>query len=228
MSDTHDTPPPDALLSASAFHMALDTPWKAVNEVERLLLLPIAWINFAAAGVRWGKSWKLYGLPIIQRHRRSTLTIGARLNLRSTARSNPLGPNRPVILSTRRPNAILTIGDDFGMTGGAIVCEERITIGNRVTIGANAIIADTDFHPLDPQTRYQNPLDGATSPVVIEDDVFIGMQALVLKGVKIGMGSVVGAGSVVTSDIPAGVIAAGNPAKVIRELLPRNPMPKIS
>lgn len=214
----HDSAPPESYLSRTALRMALDTPWKALNELKRLLLLPWARLRFAAAGVRWGKGWKLYGLPIIQKHRRSTLIIGDRLNLRSTARSNPLGPQRPVILSTRRPGAALIIGDDFGMTGGSIVCEERITIGQRVTVGANTIITDTDFHPLDPQVRYARPLDGATAPVVIEDDVFIGMQALILKGVTIGKASVIGAGSVVTRDIPAGVIAAGNPARPIRAL----------
>jgi acetyltransferase-like isoleucine patch superfamily enzyme len=213
---THDSAPPDS--PNNALLMAFDMPWKAVNEIERLLLLPVARLQFALAGVKWGSGWKLYGLPIIQKHRHSTLTIGARLELRSTARSNPLGPNRPVILSTRRPNAVLTIGDQFGMTGGSVVCEERITIGNRVTVGANTIIADTDFHPLDPLIRQQRPIDGATAPIVIEDDVFIGMQSLILKGVTLGKGSVIGAGSVVTRDIPPGVIAAGNPAQVIREL----------
>jgi len=196
----------------------LDTPWKARNELERLLLLPLARLQFLLAGIAWGRGWRLYGLPIIQKHRHSTLLIGARLNLRSTMRSNPLGPYHPVILSTRRPGATLTIGDDFGMTGGSLVCEERITIGNRVTIGANSLIVDTDFHPLDPLVRQQRPTDGATAPVIIADDVFTGMGVLLLKGVTIGRGSVIGAGSVVTRDIPPGVIAAGNPAQVIRKL----------
>lgn len=203
---------------ADAARLARDMPWKARNEIARWLLLPLARVQFALAGVAWGSGWALYGLPIIQKHRRSTLTIGARLALRSSARSNPLGPAHPVILSTRRAGAVLTIGDDFGMTGGAVVAEQRITIGHRVTVGANAVITDTDFHPLDAQTRRLRPADGATAPVSIGDDVFIGMHALVLKGVTVGAGSVIGAGSVVTRDIPPGVIAAGNPARVIRAL----------
>jgi acetyltransferase-like isoleucine patch superfamily enzyme len=175
-------------------------------------------LQFALGGVAWGDGWRLYGLPILQKHQYSTMHIGARLNLRSTVRSNPLGPNHPVILSTRRPGASLTIGDDFGMTGGSIVCEERIHIGDRVTVGANTIIADTDFHPLDPIIRQEQPTNGATQPIVIEDDAFIGMNALILKGVTIGRGSVIGAGSVVTRDVPPGVIAAGNPAQIVRKL----------
>jgi acetyltransferase-like isoleucine patch superfamily enzyme len=75
---------------------------------------------------------------------------------------------------------------------------------------------DTDFHPLDPERRRNDPLDGATRPVVIEDDVFIGMNSLILKGVRLGKGCVIGAGSVVTHDVPAGAVAAGNPARIIR------------
>jgi acetyltransferase-like isoleucine patch superfamily enzyme len=198
--------------------MALDTPWKAVNEIERLLLWPLARLRFAAAGVAWGAGWKLYGLPIIQRHRQSTLTMGPRLSLRSTLRSNPLGPDHAVILSTRRAGSVLQIGADFGMTGGSIVAEERITIGDRVLVGANTIISDSDFHPLEAARRQTDISDGATAPVVIEDDVFIGMRCLILKGATLGAGCVIGAGSVVTGAIPAGAIAAGNPARVIRSV----------
>lgn len=215
-SPINPTTPPQSLLSAEALRLALDTPWKAINELERLLLVPLARLQCALAGVSWGTDWKLYGLPIIQKHRRSTLTIGSGLELRSTARSNPLGANRPCILSTRRAGAVLTIGIGFGMTGGSVVCEERVTIGDRVVVGANSIIADTDFHPLTAARRQSDFLDGTTAAVVIGDDVFIGMGTLVLKGVTIGEGSVIGAGSVVTRDIPAGVIAAGNPAQVLR------------
>lgn len=204
------------LFSIAAIREALATPWKARNEVERLLLWPWAWLSLRSVEI--GSGWRLYGLPIIQKHRESILKIGARANLRSTVRSNPLGPHHAVILSTRRAGAILQIGDDFGMTGGSIVAEERIIIGHRVTIGANSILTDTDFHPLSPVDRYHHPMNGATAPIIIEDDVFIGMGVLVLKGVTIGAESVIGAGSVVTRDIPPKVIAAGNPARVIRAL----------
>lgn len=196
--------------------MALNMPWKARNEIERLLLVPLAWLSLRGSGVQIGRGWRLYGLPIIQKHRQSTLTIGARANLRSTRRSNPLGPSHPCILTTRSAKSSLTIGDDFGMTGGSIVCEERVHIGNRVLMGANTIITDTDFHPLHATERQRDMNAGQTAPVVIEDDVFIGMCSLILKGVTIGAGAVIGAGSVITRDVPAGHIAAGNPARVLR------------
>ena len=198
--------------------MALDTPWKARLELRRLLSLPMTRLIFALAGVQWGRGWRCYGVPILQKHRRSTMIIGAGLELRSISHSNALGPFHPVILTTRRPGARLEIGPGFGMTGGTICAEESITIGANVWVGANTVITDTDFHPLDLATRLARPLDGATAPVVIEDGVFIGMHSLVLKGVTIGAHSVIGAGSVVTHDIPAESIAAGNPARVIRNL----------
>lgn len=201
---------------SSARRIAYEMPWKAANELERLLLIPLARLYFRTACVGWGKGWKLYGLPILQKHRRSQLEIGDFLELRSTVRSNPLGPNHPCILSTRSADARLIIGDHFGMTGGTIVCEQAITIGSYVTVGCNTVIADTDFHPLDPQRRRVAPLDGRTAPVVIEDDVFIGMQSIILKGVTLGKGCVIGAGSVVTRDVPPGAVVAGNPAQMIR------------
>jgi acetyltransferase-like isoleucine patch superfamily enzyme len=173
---------------------------------------------FAANGIRWGENWHFYGLPIIQKHRGSVMCFGAGLNLRSSVVSNPLGPNHPVILCTWEPNAVLEIGDGFAMTGGSICAAERITIGKNVAIGANSTIADTDFHPLNPVIRHQRPQESNTAPILIEDDVFIGMNCLILKGVTIGHGSVIGAGSVVTKDIPPCVIAAGNPARVLREV----------
>ncbi|GAB4574157.1 MAG: DapH/DapD/GlmU-related protein [Anaerolineae bacterium] len=206
--------------SGQAFRAAWEMPWKARNELLRWLVLPLARLQFALAGVPWGRGWRLYGLPILQIHRRAQVRIGARLALRSSVHSNPLGPNHPVILSARRPGARITIGDDFGMTGGVIVAEEAITIGDRVQVGANSSLVDTDFHPLDPAVRQRDPIAGATAPIVIEDDVFIGMECLILKGAHIGAGSVIGARSVVTGTIPPGVIAAGNPAHVIRPLDP--------
>jgi acetyltransferase-like isoleucine patch superfamily enzyme len=198
----------------------LATRWKAVNEVERLLAYPLNRVAAAWAGVPWGSGWKLYGFPIWQIHRGSHVQIGARLNLRSTAHSNPLGANRSCVICTWSANAKLSIGDDMGMTGGSIVCADNMTIGNRVWIGANSIITDTDFHPIAPADRLRDPSAGATAPVIIEDDVFIGMQALILKGVRLGAGCVIGAGSVVTRDVPPGMIAAGNPAHVIGPVPP--------
>lgn len=104
------------------------------------------------------------------------------------------------------------------MTGGSICSAERVTIGNHVVIGANTVISDTDFHPLDPEMRRLGDTGTKTAPIEIEDDVFIGMNCLILKGVTIGRGSVVGAGSVVTRDVAAYTVVGGNPARVVRTI----------
>jgi acetyltransferase-like isoleucine patch superfamily enzyme len=194
---------------------ALTTPWKVWNEVARWLILPWVRLDFALNGVAWGKGWRVYGSPILQKHRNSRMQFGAHLQLRSSPHSNPLGPNRPVILATWRPGAVLELGDHFAITGGTICAAERIVVGHGVTVGANTIIVDTDFHPLGPEHRHRNPNQAAPAPITIEDDVFVGMQCLVLKGVTLGRGCVIGAGSVVTRDVPPGALAAGNPARVI-------------
>ena len=146
------------------------------------------------------------------------MRFGGHLQLRSTLRSNPLGPYHPVILCTWQPGAVLEVGDRFGMTGGTICAAERVTIGNNVIMGANSTIIDTDFHLLYSQVRRLRVRDVGTAPVMIEDDVFIGMNCIILKGVRIGCGSIVGAGSVITRDVPPVTLVAGNPARVIRKI----------
>jgi len=197
----------------------LDTPWKVWGELGRALAYPSIRLLFAVNGIPWGRGWRFYGVPIIQKHRHSTMSFGSGLQLRSALRSNPLAPNHPVILATWGEGALLEVGDNLAMTGGTLCAAERIAIGNNVAIGANTIVMDTDFHPLDAALRRLEPSRGATRPVVIEDDVFIGVNCLILKGVTIRRGSVIGAGSVVTGSVPPHVVAAGNPARVVRELL---------
>ncbi len=199
-------------------HAVLDTPWRVQNELRRLLALPLIRLHFRLHGIAWGQRWRIFGMPIIQRHRRSSITLGDGLELRSWPQSNPLAPVHPVVLATRNAGALIRIGVDCGLTGTTIVAAERVIIGDRVLLGANTTVVDTDFHPLTPQERQRDMLNGRHAPVLIEDDVFVGMHSLILKGVTIGRGSVIGAGSVVTRDVPPGVIVAGNPARVVRSV----------
>ena len=191
------------------------TPWKLRNELARWIVLPLNRARFGLAGVKWGRGWRIYGRPVLERHRRSTIRFGDDLQLRCWLSANPLGANHRVIICTWESGAELTVGSGFGMTGGSIVAASRVTIGNNVNVGANTSIIDTDFHPLGPAARRLEPQGGRSAPVTIESDVFIGMNCLILKGVTVGGGSVVGAGSVVSKDVPQGSIVAGNPARVI-------------
>jgi acetyltransferase-like isoleucine patch superfamily enzyme len=126
------------------------------------------------------------------------------------------------VISTRRKGASITIGEDFAMTGGTICADTRIEIGDRVTVGANSTIVDTDFHPIAPSLRLSTPNLGESSPTIIEDDVFIGANCMVLKGVRIGRCSVIGAGSIVVSSVSPYSVAAGVPAKVISSIREKN------
>ncbi|MBS1603843.1 MAG: acyltransferase, partial [Bacteroidetes bacterium] len=103
--------------------------------------------------------------------------------------------------------------------GVSIYCSEQISIGAHVNCGGNVSIWDTDFHPLDYQERrVHNTEKIFSAPISIGNDVFIGANSIVLKGVSIGDRAIVGAGSVVSRHIPADEIWAGNPIKFIKRI----------
>jgi hypothetical protein len=204
--------------SESAMAKVRDMPWLAGLELRRRLAWPLVRLQFAWHGIDWGHAWRVFGRPILQKHRGSRIALGDGLTLRSWPRSNPLAPTHPVVLSTRSAQAEIVIGDDCGFTGTTLVADASIRIGNRVLVGGNASIVDTDFHPLTPEGRREDINAGTSRPIEIGDDVFIGMNSLILKGVTVGDGSVVGAGSVVSRNVPPHTIVAGNPATVVKEL----------
>ncbi len=169
-------------------------------------------------GISYGDGCIFKGMPIIAKSKNAQIILGNRVRIRSSVMSNLIGLYQRTII-TAKGSACIEIGDDVGMSGITVYARESIKIGKNSLIGANTKIVDNDFHPIDPQIRYETPGKQIPSkPVVIGDNVFIGCNALVLKGVTIGENSVIGAGSVVSSDIPANSVAAGNPARVIRTL----------
>ncbi len=172
-------------------------------------------------GIDVEKSARFQGMPIVSMATNSVIKIGARASLCSVSDYTALGVNHPLILRTLRPGARLEIGVDTGISGASICAAIEIKIGGNCLLGANVTITDTDFHALAPHNRRynKNPDEIASKPVIIGNNVFIGTGVIVLKGVHIGDNAVVGAGSVVVCDIPADVIAAGNPARVIKPLV---------
>lgn len=140
------------------------------------------------------------------------------VTLVSDSKYNPAGINHPCIL-TVLGDAEIYIGEGSGMSGATLNSRKRIYIGKHVGIGANVIIYDNDFHSLDPFERIHKG-DGKvkSAEVYIDDYAWIGGNSIILKGVRIGRAAVIGAGSVVTSDVPPYTIYAGNPAKFIRKL----------
>ena len=178
-------------------------------------------------GVSCGRGLHSAGWPLFRKTPGSTFAIGANCRLLSKFQYNLHGLNRRCMFSTLRHTAALTIGDDFGASGLVIACADRIDIGDRVMCGANVTITDTDSHSLDYRQRHPEHFgierrnwkeDVTTRPVRIQDDVFLGMNVLVLKGVTIGARTVVGAGSIVSSSLPPDVLATGAPARPVKSL----------
>jgi len=127
-------------------------------------------------------------------------------------------------------NGHCTIGDFTLLNGALIMAEESIEIGSYCLVSWNVGIADSDFHPLEPAQRLIDAQALApyfknrpprpqltTAPVRIADNVWIGMNAVILKGVNIGENSVVAAGSVVTKSVEPNTVVAGNPAVVVKK-----------
>ena len=117
----------------------------------------------------------------------------------------------------------IVLGDYCLLAPGVrISSAESIRIGDNTMLAANVTISDSDWHGIYNRIR---PFR-CTKPVVIENNVWLGERVIVCKGVTIGENSVIGAGAVVTKNIPANVIAAGNPAKVIKTINPNRRMLK--
>ncbi|MEH7097781.1 acyltransferase [Neobacillus vireti] len=167
----------------------------------------------------YGKGLTLKGLPIIYSKSGNRLSIGNNVTINSSFLSNLVGLYQRTIIVTRTHEAEIHIGNNVGISGATIYARKSIKIGDNTMVGGNTKIIDNDFHPIDPKVRSKTPNENMQiQSIEIGENVFIGCNCLILKGTKIGNNSVIGAGSVVTGEIPENCIAAGNPAKVLRVL----------
>ncbi len=196
--------------------------FRLYNIIYLLVLEPLMHVvgrmYLKAAGVRIGQGVQLFGLPTVSMYRASHIIIGDNVTLRSISRGNAIGVNHEVILRTSGDGAVLKIGNRVGMSGGAICARKKVVIGDDALIGANVVIADSDFHALNIVDRRDGDKNVIAKEVVIGNGVWIGADSYICKGVTIGANSVIGAKSVVTKSLPADCIAAGIPAKIIRVL----------
>lgn len=162
-----------------------------------------------------GKGFRANGR--INRRGRGNVIIGNYVTINSSKKSNILGGNDFSTIYARKDAKVL-IGNNVGISNSCIIAFDEIKIGDNVLIGADCKIYDTDFHSLDHTLRGNLEADvPKCKSIKIEDYAFIGAHSIILKGVTIGKCSIVGAGSVVTHDIPEHEIWAGNPAKYIRK-----------
>lgn len=117
-------------------------------------------------------------------------------------------------LITTEPGALIRIGRNARLNGCTLIAAERIEVGADCVLGS-CVIYDHEPYSLQPDRRRQ---PGLRAPVMIEDNVWIGGQAAVMPGVRVGRNSVIGIHAVVFEDVPPGVVVAGNPARVVRWL----------
>lgn len=186
-------------------------------------------LNCLFSGFPYDNTWKLSGKAVVIRPNKlsralnkidsGSIIIGKHFICSNKVNSNSIGLIQPCIFNISTPNSKIEIGDNVGISGSTINAAKSITIGNNVLIGSGCLITDTDSHPLHWEDRLRN--DNAktkSAPIRIEDNVFIGARSVILKGVTIGEGSVVGAGSVVSQNVPPFVVVCGNPAKIVKSL----------
>lgn len=162
--------------------------------------------------IKLGKGTVFFGRTTFVKNNNSTIEIGNTCRFRSSATSNLIGINHRCIISTHSSTAKLSIGNNCGFSGTVIGCFDNIVIGNNVNCGANTLITDSDWHLNDPRS-------GKPKPIKIGNNVWLGYGVIIMKGVSIGDNSLIGAGSVVTKNIPANVIAAGNPCRMIKSII---------
>ncbi len=178
----------------------------------------IFYVKCFVLNIKVGENAKVWGPVYISKFPSSRITIGN--NLRNVS-----APSRYAFnifpqskIRTMSPTSIITIKDNVGFNSVSILARSgSVTIGENTMIGGNCQITDTDGHPLwPPEERHVYSGDEHDSDVFIGNNVFIGINVIILKGSTIGDNSVIAAGSIVNGEIPGNCLAAGVPAKVIK------------
>ncbi len=188
--------------------------------------------------LQWGlrRGYNAYQLALL----RSTATVGKKVRLKVHAEWTNRSRDQLVIgdrvilgdvLFHIHDRGRVEIGAYTAISGIRIEAATEVVIGRYCQISYHVDIHDNNGHPLDPEKRrnqmvrvHENGMDlnsvyeSETEPVVIGDNVWIGHDATILKGVTIGDNAVIATGSVVTRDVPPGTVAAGNPAKIVKEI----------
>jgi acetyltransferase-like isoleucine patch superfamily enzyme len=197
--------------------------FKVFRLVKVKFLEPVDWLMsyliFYVNGVQFS-SFKNYGWPKVNVSRDGKCVIGHSFRSNNREMANPIGRFHACSLIVGR-KGVLIVGNNVGMSSTAIVCHDKIEIGDNVNLGGNVVIYDTDFHSLNPKDRLIHSVDilnARTKPIKIGNNVFVGAHSTILKGSTIGDNTIIGACSVVTRDIPANEIWAGNPARKIRNI----------
>jgi acetyltransferase-like isoleucine patch superfamily enzyme len=171
-------------------------------------------------GVRISKGYKLRGFIYFDCHKTAQVTIGDKFVANSGFFYNHIGRQQTTSIIAKK-GSVIQIGNNVGMSSCTLVAQKKISVGNNVRLGGNVVMYDSDFHSLNAAERTSVPeikTNIRSMEIVIEDNVFIGAHATILKGSFIGENSIIGAGSVVSAHVPPNEIWGGNPAKFIRKI----------
>jgi len=200
--------------------------FKIIPKLRNSFFIVYNRIYFSLFGVKYGK-----GLSVntkISLLGKGRIEIGNHFDYSSGVNINLIYRKFRGYIFSKNPNSIVKIGDNVKISSACICANESIQIGNNVNVGGECIILDNDSHPHNYIFRRRGSYEQhnnqdaksivPTSPVVIEDDVWIGAKCVILKGVRIGARTIIAAGSIVTNDIPCDVVAGGNPCRVIRNI----------
>ena len=184
-------------------------------------------------GARLEGRSQFLGRPIISVAPNSTMTLGAGLRCYSAVRANPLACFQPCVLRTMLPGASLTLDRNVGLSGAVLCAAKGISVGEGTIFGSGAMVMDNDFHVPGDNWGWDSDLSrhpAAMAEIIIGRGVFVGARAMILKGVKIGDRAVIGAGAVVTRDVPPEHFAVGNPARILppKPLQPFDDAPMVS
>lgn len=183
--------------------------------LERLM----NWYRVRKHNVKLGSNVQLNGACLFTTAAGGEIRIGNNVTINSGEKYNRIGGDTRTIIQTIGQGKI-NIGSNVGISNCAMICRDSISIEDNVFVGGGTKLYDNDFHSLDYKIRIsaedQNNIKAR--PIRICKGAFIGAHCIILKGVTVGRHSIIGAGSVVTKDVPDNEIWAGNPAKFIRAI----------
>jgi acetyltransferase-like isoleucine patch superfamily enzyme len=178
--------------------------------ILKLLRYIITTVKLTCYKVDFGKKVLGNSFYIINK---GSIKLGNKINLKSF----PEGSCFRTVLATYFKESRIEIGNKCALNGVALYCNEFIKIGNNCMFGPGTIICDNNSHRvvLDYQDRNKKAV---SSPIIIKDNVWIGMNCTVMKGVTIGENSIIAAGTMVLRDVPENSLYGGNPARLIKKL----------
>jgi len=185
--------------------------WRRAIKPVAVSLISAFWMRWLKVRlgdrVQFGRNFQTNGRLVIKGPGR--VVFGDDVNAWAHAEKN--------VLITYTPDSRITIGSGTRLNGAGIMAYTRIEVGPRCILGST-LVFDSDFHPLDPARRHDPDAPVSCAPITFEENVWLGGQSAVLKGVRVGRNSVVAFRAVVSDDVPPDVVVAGNPARIVKSL----------